>query len=85
MPFDRDSGLVFSEKIVKKLKERLHAENARSLGQLPERRSTGDGPDSLYLIALRKLFWNLKKLDTDSLSTVPEAILVKIWKAIKRS
>jgi hypothetical protein len=41
--------------------------------------------DSLYLVALRKLLSKLDKIDTDSLVTVPEAMLMTIWKAIQRS
>ena len=87
MPFDRDSGLVFDEKLVKKSKKRSNANDfsTRSLGQPPKRCSTGDGIDSLYLIALRKLLYNLDNVDADSLSTVPEDILKQIWKAIQRS
>ena len=85
MPFDSDSGLVFSEKVVKKSKKNAHDFSTRSLGQPPKRRSTGDGIDTLYLIALRKLLCNLDNVDTDSLSTVPEDILKQIWKAIQRS
>ena len=84
MPFDRDSGLVFSEKVVKKSK---NAQDyfTRALGQPPKRCSTGDGCDSLYLVALRKLLCNLDILDTDSLSTIPGGILEKIWTAVQRS
>ena len=84
MPFDRDSGLVFSEKVVKKSK---NAQDffTRSLGQPPKRCSTRDGSDSLYLVALRKLLCNLDILDTDSLSNVPGGILEKIWTAVQRS
>jgi hypothetical protein len=87
MPFDSDSGLVFSEKVVKKSKKRAngHDISARCLGQPPKLRSTGDGSDSLYLVALRKLLCNLNNIDTLSLSTVPGAILEKIWIAIQRS
>ena len=84
MPFDRDSGLVFTEKVVKKPK---NAQDyfTRTLGQPPKRCSTGHGSDSLYLVALRKLLCNLVILDTDSLSNVPEGILEKVWTAIQRS
>lgn len=87
MPFDRDSGLVFSEKVIKKSKKGsiTHDCSTRSLGQPPKRCSTGDGIDSLYLVALRKLLCNLDNLDTSSLSTVPEDILKRIWEAIQRS
>ena len=87
MPFDRDSGLVFSEKVIRKSKKASNAHDfsTRSLGQPPKCYSTGDGTDSLYLIALRKLLCNLDNVETDSLSTVPEDILKQIWKAIQRS
>ena len=87
MPFDRDSGLVFSEKIIKKPKKvsNAHDFSTRTLGQPPKRCATGDGADSLYLIALRKFLCNLDNVETDSLSTVPEDILKQIWKAIQRS
>lgn len=87
MPFDRDSGLVFSEKVIKKSKRRSDARDffKRCLGQPPKLHSTGYGIDSLYLVALRKLLCNLGNVDTDSLSTVPEDILKQIWKAIQRS
>lgn len=87
MPFDRDSGLVFSEKVVEKPKKGSNAHDflTRTLGQPPECRSTGAGTDTLYLIALRKLLCNLDNVDTNSLSTVPENILKQIWKAIQRS
>lgn len=88
MPFDRDSGLVFSEKVIKHPKNRKSRSRDNpewTVGRPPELRSAGEGPGSLYLVALRKLLCNLNKIDTDSLVTVPEAILVKIWKAIQRS
>ena len=86
MPFDRDSGLVFSEKVVKRSRKTRPRDNPSwSLGQPPELCSAGNGSDSLYLVALRKLLSKLDKLDTDSLSTVPEDILEKTWKAIQRS
>lgn len=86
MPFDRDSGLVFSEKVIKNSKKKQSRnKNKWTLGQPPELRSAGDGSDSLYLVALRKLLCNLDEIDTDSLVTVPEGILVKVWKAIQRS
>ena len=89
MPYDPDSGLVFSEKIVKKPKGRKGADvrdiYTRSLGQPPARQSTGDGSGSLFSIALRKLLCNLDQVDSDSLSTVPELMLREIWKAIQRS
>jgi len=86
MPFDRDSGLVFSEQVVKKSRKTRRRDNpAWSLGQPPELCSAGNGLDSLYSVALRKLLSKLDKLDTESLSTVPEDILEKIWKAIQRS
>lgn len=82
MPFDRDSGLVFSEKVIKR---RPRHNPEATLGQPPELRSAGNGSDSLYLVALRKLLSKLDKIDTDSLVTVPEAMLMTIWKAIQRS
>jgi hypothetical protein len=86
MPFDSDSGLVFSEKVIEHPKKSRSRENPEwTVGRPPELRSAGDGSDSLYLVALRKLLCNLNKIDTDSLVTVPEGILVKIWKAIQRS
>jgi hypothetical protein len=47
--------------------------------------TSGDGSDSLFLVTLRKLLCNLDKLDSSSLSSVPEMILKEIWKAIKRT
>jgi hypothetical protein len=87
MPFDQDSGLVFNEKIIKKSRVRTknRSNPARSLGQPPERQSSGDGTDSLFSVTLRKLLCNLDKLDPDSLSTVPEVVLKQIWKATQRS
>jgi hypothetical protein len=81
MPFDSDSGLVFSEKVIKHPRKSRSRDNPEwTVGRPPELRSAGDGSDSLYLVALRKLLCNLNKIDTDSLVTVPEGILVKIWK-----
>jgi len=85
MPFDRDSGLVFSEQLIKKVRTRDRYNPARSLGQPPERQSSGHGSDSLFSVTLRRLLCNLDKLDSDSLSTVPEVLLKQIWKAIQRS
>jgi hypothetical protein len=87
MPFDRDSGLVFSEKIIKTPRRGKddRSNPARSLGEPPECQSSGDGSDSLFLVTLRKLLCNLDKLDSSSLSSVPEMILKEIWKAIKRT
>lgn len=87
MPFDRDSGLVFSERVVKKSKKRPNGYDdfTRSLGRPPKLRSTGLGSDALYLMALRRLLCNLKNIDAATLSTVPGGILEKIWIAIQRS
>lgn len=85
MPFDPDSGLVFDEKILKKARKRHRDFLSKCIGQPPDRRSSGNGTDSLFEIALRKLLSRLNMLDSTSLSTVPEALLKKIWKAVLRS
>ena len=86
MPFDRDSGLVFSEKVIRHARKSRSRDNPEwTVGRPPELRSAGNGSDSLYLVALRKLLSKLDKIDTDSLVTVPEAMLMTIWKAIQRS
>lgn len=84
MPFDADSGLVFSEAIVKK-PAHPNDTSLRCIGRPPVRSSIGNGSDSLVSVTLRKLLCSLDKLDANSLSTVPEGLLKKIWGAIQRS
>jgi len=85
MPYDPDSGLVFSEtKITRKRNEELERER-RCIGRRPEYIPPADGPATLVELAMLKILRSLDILEVDSLSTVPPTLLERIWKAIVRS
>lgn len=87
MPYDPDSGLVFSEttlKVTRKMREELERET-RCIGRRPEYVPPGDGPATLVELSMLKILRSLDMLDNDSLSTVPPTLLEMIWKAIIRS
>lgn len=83
MPFDADSGLVYSEKII--IPGRLPRDGSmQCTGRPPKPVSKGTGSDALVEVAMRKLLRNLNDLDANPLSNVPDILLEKIWKAILR-
>lgn len=85
MPFDPDSGLVFSERIVKKPSATARESSMRCIGMPPPRRSTGRGSGPLASHALRKVLCSLKQLDSGSLGYMPDRLLEMIWEAVQRS
>ena len=87
MPYDPDSGLVFSEttfKVTRKMREE-HERETRCIGRRPKYVPPGNGPATLVELSMLKILCSLDMLDNDSLSTVPPTLLEKIWKAIIRS
>lgn len=87
MPYDPDSGLVFTEKVVKRARsknEELRCEN-RCTGRRPDYVPPENGPASLVDLSMLKILRSLDMLEADSLSTVPSTLLENIWKAITRS
>jgi hypothetical protein len=85
MPYDPDSGLVFSEtKLKLKRNEELKRET-RCIGRRPDYVPPEDGPATLAELSMLKILRSLDMLDNESLTTVPPTILEKIWQAIIRS
>jgi len=87
MPYDPDSGLVFSEtttKVTRKMREELERETS-CIGRRPQYVPPGNGPATLVELSILKILRSLNMLEKDSLSTVPPTLLEKIWKAIIRS
>jgi hypothetical protein len=84
MPFDADSGLVFDEAFAKKPWKSRDV-SKRCTGGPPARKSTGLGSEPLVMVSSRKLLCSLDQLDADSLSTMPEKLLTRLWDTIQRS
>jgi hypothetical protein len=84
MPFDADSGQVFDEVVVKKPKKSRDV-SMQCTGRPPARKSPGPGSQPLVLVSLRKILCSLDQLDSDSLSTMPEKLLTRLWDAIQKS
>jgi hypothetical protein len=87
MPYDPDSGLVFTEKVVKRVRnknEELERET-KCTGRRPDYVPPENGPASLVDLSMLKILRSLDMLEADSLSTVPSTLLENIWKAITRS
>jgi hypothetical protein len=85
MPYDPDSGLVFSEKIIKNESAQEFKRSTACRGSIPQYVSPVKGSETLVDIAMRKILCNLDMLDDASLSTVPSTLLQEVWNAILRS
>lgn len=88
MPFDTESGLVYSEQVFTASTGRCRCPSRLNLAEsdfLNCGHASREGPPSLYATALRRLLKNLDKLDVDSLDTVPATLIDKLWKEITRS
>ena len=87
MVFDKSTGLVWVEEVVsvKSRSDILQRIDNVSLGGTPVYRPPNNGCETLQNITMRKLLCSLDLLEADSLSTVPDVILNRIWKRIKKA
>lgn len=85
MPYDPDSGLVFSEKTIKNASAEEHKRSTACRGSRPQYVAPLKGPQTLVDVAMRKILCNLDMLDDESLSTLPSILLQEVWNAILRS
>lgn len=88
MPFDTESGLVYSERILTASIGRCRCPSRLKMtdyGFLNGGNASREGTTSLYATALRRLLNNLDKLDFDSLDSVPATLVDQLWKEITRS
>lgn len=86
MPFDRDSGLVFNERIIAMQQqcrhEKKHKHNKTFVAPI---RSASDGPRSLVDMAKNTLFRNMDKLDHTALQHLPPSMIDQLWTSITDS
>lgn len=87
MPYDPNSGLVFSETVVKQSRKEFYRikRQTKSLGARVEYVPPEHGPATLVELSMLTILRSLGMLDDNSLSTVPPTLLEKIWKSIVRS
>jgi len=81
------SGLSWSETVVTTYStpfaSQLHHVLHNPVGVPPSLRSSGVGVDALEAMATRCLLDHLELLESDSLESVPEVLLHKIWRLIE--
>jgi hypothetical protein len=83
MPFDQDSGLVFTEKIVS-VQECSHPDKHHT--RFRKAVKYGDhGARSLMDMAKTTLFRNMKDLDKTSLEGLPLSVVERLWTWMSRS
>ena len=87
MPYDPNSGLVFSETVIKRQRHRNYSikRQMKALGGRVKYVPPEHGPATLVELSMLKILRSLDMLDDNSLSTVPPTVLEKIWKSITRS
>jgi hypothetical protein len=87
MPYDPNSGLVFSEAVIKQSRKRIYQikRQTKSLGGRVKYVPPEHGPATLVELSMLTILRSLDMLDDNSLSTVPPTVLEKIWKSITRS
>lgn len=87
MPFDADSGLVYTEKIISKHPARFgggeSAYNGRGRRR-PKRGVSANGPHTLKEMAKLTLLRNLDLVDAELLQSLPSSIVEYLWTAIRR-
>lgn len=85
MPFDPESGLQYSERVIKVREPNEVPLLNRCLGRKPQYSPPHHGAESLGSLATRKFLRNLGQLNAESLQGVPEVLLEKLWNDIRRS
>jgi hypothetical protein len=87
MPYDPNSGLAFSEAVIKQSRKRIYQtkRQTKSLGGRLKYIPPEHGPATLVELSMHTILRSLDMLDDNSLSTVPPTVLEKIWKSITRS
>lgn len=87
MPFDPDSGLIFSEKIIESRRASRNEYDpfTNCLGGKPEYRPPLEGTESLKSIAIRKILCNLDQLTLEALEALPDVTLENLWLQVSRS
>nr|OQO18885.1 hypothetical protein B0A51_15424 [Rachicladosporium sp. CCFEE 5018] len=83
--WDRDSGLVFSEQIVRQRRSDRKAIEFATAREPPRYTPLTRGTQTLREIAQRCLLHNLHLLDDASLSGVSEDTLASVWTVIVNS
>ena len=82
--YDQDSGLVFSERVVRAPSRGLDSFMHKTRGRRPEQTVSKHGADSLEAIAMRAVLCNLDFIGVDSLGYLPAAIVARIWDHVCR-
>lgn len=85
MPFDSDSGLQYSERVIKARELNEGSLLTKCLGRKPQYSSPHHGAESLGSLAKRKFLCNLDHLNAESLQGVPDVLLETLWNEIRRS
>lgn len=78
--YDWESGLVFTETLVKVSKRPPDRKRPKVLPYVPPLA----GAESLYAKAMREIVRNASTLTPEALRTVPASIVDRIWRAVRR-
>ncbi|KAF7196165.1 hypothetical protein HII31_02566 [Pseudocercospora fuligena] len=85
MPFDKDSGLVFKEDIIRLPRCQHDVEHNSRYVKQRQQSTLEYGTSSLSTTAVNTLLNNMSNLEAEALRPLPKHIIEKLWSAVTRA